>query len=188
MKVADRCVMGSGSSKSESQAGDATTIEGVNECVLNFATRMGQASMYAILVVDSVTMQHLGKELPAGEYDSGVIGGGVEVANFCTPRRQGSAAGIKQEMANSRKRRQRERESEGKRARLEPRAVIDTEESVMATAMNNKTRMEGLKALLSVLPAGSAEYKKLVKAMMAASGVSLGDNDYEDNEAEGTVE
>ena len=54
--------------------------------------------------------------------------------------------------------------------------------------MNNKTRMEGLKALLSVLPAGSAEYKKLVKAMMAASGVLLGDNDYEDNEAEGTVE
>jgi hypothetical protein len=143
--------------------------------------------MYAILVVDSVTMQHLGKELPAGGCDSGVIGGGVEAANFCTPRRQGSAAG-KREMANSRKRRQREREIQEKRARLEPRSVIDTEESVMATAMNNQTRMEGLKALLSVLPAGSAEFKKVVKAMMAASGVSLGDNDDEDNEAEGTVE
>ena len=154
--------------RSGSQAGDATTVEGVNEWVLNFAGRAQQHVMYAILVLDSMTMQHLGKALPVGGRDSGVLG---EESSVSTPSPFNAR---KRQLATERKRKQ--------RAKMKRTLNVDDDVEVigttaMADALNTQTKMEGLKALLGVVKEGTPEHDHVIKALLKASGIVIVDGD-----------
>jgi hypothetical protein len=125
--------------------------------------------MYSILALDTVTMRHLGKDLPVGGRDSGVLqDDGVSVAVAPTP----PSSIRKRELAAERKRLQREQQasSDVKRAKREIDLSTDGGDG-MAAALNNQTRMEGLKTLLGVLPKDTPEYASVLKALLDASGV-----------------
>ena len=56
--------------RSGSQNGDATSSQGIEEWVLNFAHSFNQPVQYAILALDMVTMRNLGKVIPGGGRDA----------------------------------------------------------------------------------------------------------------------
>jgi hypothetical protein len=126
--------------------------------------------MYAILALDSMTMQHLGKALPVGGRDSGVLG--EEGSSVSTPSPFNAR---KRQLATERKRKQRAKMP--RTLNVDTINVDDDVEDIgtttMADALNSQTKMEGLKALLGVVKEGTPEHDHVIKALLKASGIVI---------------
>lgn len=151
---------------SGSQNGDTTTLDGVNEWVFNFAAQFDQAVMYAALICATNTLRTLGKLLPVGGLESGVLTSGEEVTPVAAKRR------ILQRSEN-RKRQRAEKKARDAAARRDTEKPRGSPEDPVAAAMVRQSQCDMLMKLVETLPADDPRKSLVVNRMLHLSGVAL---------------
>jgi hypothetical protein len=136
--------------------------------------------MYAVLVLDPGTLNHLGKKLPEGGRESSIVGANGE--DLQTPKHPQTSSTIQKRSADRQRQREAKRALEyaEKNGTVKRQYITSTptraDESAttdpIATAMLTEAQMKGLVALLGVLPSGSAQHAAVLQRMMLLSGVS----------------
>jgi hypothetical protein len=163
-------------SASGSQNGDTTTLDGVNEWVFNFAAQFDQAVMYAGLICATNTLQTLGKLLPVGGEESGVLEEDAEDTPAAAKRKILQRSADRQRPRAERKARV-DTSVAAKRKILQeappPHAPPLAEEDAVTVAMVWQTQGEMLMKLVDTLGADDQRKTLVVNRMLQLSGITI---------------
>ena len=172
-------------SASGSQNGDTTTLDGVNEWVFNFAAQFDQAVMYAGLICATNTLQTLGKLLPVGGEESGVLEEDAEDTPAAAKRKILQRSADRQRQRAEKKARV-DTPAAAKRKILQeappPHAPLPAEEDAVAVAMVRQTQGEMLMKLVDTLGADDQRKTLVVNRMLQLSGITIPSPPHAENE------